>query len=138
MAMDKRHFPTAHKIGVLFLPGMAYWVVRNVFRERFLIRLALYGLLFVSLAHVASLRYLSGGRMLYMENGFLAEPGLSGNVHNLTVVILGVQVAQAASWLAVLCLIGIAATLRPLAPTEPKEPRPRAIVTADHSGPLPE
>ena len=145
MALDKRHFPTVHKIGSLFPPGAAKWIVRNTLRERFLIRLGLFICLFVSLVSIASSRYLNLGggnlatyRMGYQPNGFWIERDIVGTVHNVTVFILGTPVAQLAPMLVVLCLIGLAVTSRPPGSLQPNEPQFQAIVTADHLGPLPE
>ncbi|MDB5351771.1 MAG: hypothetical protein JWN86_3018 [Planctomycetota bacterium] len=124
---NHHHFPTFHKMGNVFRSGptsggAAHWIARTFLTERGLIRAALYGMLIVCVVHVAAIRvfmfqYGIGWSPMFGGRGFgngppLMEGSVTAMVFTVTYMILGSYVGELAPLVAVLCLVGLAASAR--------------------------
>ncbi len=128
---DHHHFPTFQKITRVFRSGpqpgaTAHWIARTFFTERGLLRTALYGMLIVCIVHIVTMRvmmvqYGTGWSPAFGGRGFnggppLADGSVTAWMLMATSMILGGFVGELAPFVAVLCLVGLAASLRTRSP----------------------
>jgi hypothetical protein len=131
MPGDHSHFPTFQKAADTLRrggdpSGPAHWIMRNILNERSLLRLCLYFTLAVCLLHVATSRFviLMSPNMMAMYNrpifGMVgsADESVPGLVLKCTIFLLGPMVAELSPLVAMLCLGGLAASVK-----RPDKPR---------------
>lgn len=152
MPGDHQHFPTFDRMRRAISPhsgSLAGWLVRNVFTERGLIRLALYALLLVCVVHATSILVAFGSLVPTGPIGYRGFPGLmdadlggvSGFLLSITTRILGPVWGNSAALIAAVCLAGLAHGAKGYeGPWGGRwwsrgEALPRAEVTAGHLGP---
>ncbi len=154
MGFDHHHFPTFGKVGRA-IGQLAGWIRRVVLRERGLIRLGLYFLLFVSLAYMISDRYLEATYGMTAMPAFwrvgnqmprpytVPEPGVMGAIHWAARFILGGTAGEMAPVIVAICLAGLVFSTRAYEGESGGRwwsngrALPRAVVTAGSLDPLP-
>jgi hypothetical protein len=120
MAEKHTHFPTLDK---LVQGTRAAWIARTLLNERAFLRLALYGMLVLSVTHVVASRAfahqhgmspLQGGIGPRGFNALVADDpgGFLPVVLTVTFTIVGPWCAELAPLMIILCLAGLAATPR--------------------------